>query len=294
MQIFTPNFPGDMITFDAIKAYTKTPFSGWFDSFDSMTGGLYEGQTIMIGGATGAGKTTFAVNLARKLAQKCNVVYISTETSNIEIAKRVLDKYSKYEDVPPMSLVIYDEDSERAPIRCKATRFTPAYYDLSTADVIIVDYLKSDTLDAVEGSRTMRDLVDQWRRYAEKEGKCVILFTQIRDIDVSKDKVEFTDFWLSTSMGQPCYAVLGISRITSKRGYAEVAVDVIKNRNRGTSDMTIGRFCLKVDTCNCEIVDSTEPFAFSDIKNNMKNPEYKSTTNNAELGDLLNKLEAGF
>lgn len=280
MQVFMPNFPGNRENFELIKSYTRTAFSGWFDPFDSMTGGLYEGQTIMIGGATGAGKTSLAVNLARKLGQRCNVVYISTETSFVEIAKRVLEKYDKYENIPPMSLTIFDEDDENAPVRHKGIRFTPEYYNLDNADVILLDYIKSDTLEAVEGSRTMRELVDTWRRFAEKTKKSVVLFTQIRDINVRTDNVQFTDFWLSTSMVQPCYAVLGISRIKSQKGYSEVAVDVIKNRNQGPGNMTVGRFCLKIDTNNCEIIDYTSPFTFSEIKDNMKNLIYENAARN--------------
>lgn len=262
MNAFTPNFPGSSELFTMIKDFKKVPVCGWFSRFDEMTGGFYKGQTIIIGGSTGGGKTTLAVNLVHHLAIKFNVAYISTETSSIEIAQRVLKRYNLYKEVPPMSLQIFDEDAMRNSKRIGLDkRFSPACYDgLDNADFVILDYLKTDCVDATEGGRQMRELVDIWRRYAETTGKIVILFSQIQDwkTDTFGNFSTYNDFWLSKTMCQPAYTVLAVHRVEALKGQITSAVDVIKNRNSGTSEYILGRFLVTLDTNNCEINSVSE------------------------------------
>lgn len=262
MNAFQPNFPGSQELFTMIKDFKKVPVCGWFNRFDEMTGGFYEGQTIIIGGSTGGGKTTLAVNLVHQLATRFNVAYISTETSEIEIAQRVLKRYNSYKDVPPMSLQIFDEDSMRNSRRVgPAMRYTPQCYDgLDNVDFVILDYLKTDCVDATEGGRQMRELVDIWRRYAETTGKIVILFSQIQDwkTDTFGNFSSYNDFWLSKTMCQPAYTVLAVHRVEALKGKITSAIDVIKNRNSGTSEYILGRFVVTLNTDNCEIDSVSE------------------------------------
>lgn len=270
MNTFKPNFPGSKELFDAIKDFKKVPVCGWFDRFDEMTGGFYEGQTIIIGGSTGGGKTTLAVNLVHTLATRFNVAYISTETSSVEIAQRVLKRYLTYETIPPMSLLLLDEDAMHNSRRSgPAMRFTPQCYDgLDESDFIILDYLKTDCVDATEGGRQMRELVDIWRRYAESTGKIVILFSQIQDWTVDKfgNFSTYNDFWLSKTMCQPAYTVLAVHRVESFKGQITSAVDVIKNRNSGTSQYILGRFTVTMNTDLCSIDHTSDIKSETDAK----------------------------
>lgn len=273
MHKFNPTSPQSEEVYRDIINSRNRPFTHWFHQFDMMTGGLYLGQCMVIGGATSAGKSTIAIQLMMQLSELYNTLYISTETPSDDILRRAWLRFGGNYPGKIYAHEVIDESAFEAMMKEWGLPFdnmcVPSSYMIPTAgnsdlieeyDIIILDYLKTDSADSIEGSRTMRSMVDAWRRYAEDKNKLVILFTQIRDWS-TKERGNFTtysDFWLSTSMCQPAYTVLGVHRLQSAPGMIISAVDVIKNRNIGDGEYNIGRFCIKMDTKNCIFTNVSE------------------------------------
>ena len=63
-----------------------------YQKFDEMTAGLHKTDLIILAARTGIGKTSFALNLARNVAQKSNesVVVFSLEMGREQLASRLL------------------------------------------------------------------------------------------------------------------------------------------------------------------------------------------------------------
>ena len=62
-----------------------------FPSLDRLIGGFEKGELITLGGYSGGGKTTLALNIATQIAQAGgNVLYFSLEMTKVEIHKRLV------------------------------------------------------------------------------------------------------------------------------------------------------------------------------------------------------------
>lgn len=74
--------------------YDYKYFTGIFD-LDKVTNGLHEEELTIIGARPGVGKTTFALQIAHKIAQKGTAVgIVSLEMSEIQIVQKLISKVS--------------------------------------------------------------------------------------------------------------------------------------------------------------------------------------------------------
>lgn len=70
-------------------------YTGFFD-LDALTDGLHQGELTVIGARPGVGKTTFALQIAEKIANKHkNVAYVSLEMSEEQIIQKLLAKRTR-------------------------------------------------------------------------------------------------------------------------------------------------------------------------------------------------------
>ena len=70
-------------------------YTGFFD-LDALTDGLHNGELTVIGARPGVGKTTFALQVAERIATKGkNVAYISLEMSEEQIIQKILSKRTR-------------------------------------------------------------------------------------------------------------------------------------------------------------------------------------------------------
>ena len=81
-------------TLDTIDARTRGEVSGGlstgFCEVDALVGGLRPGNVIVIGARPGQGKTTLAMQMARRAAEETSVLFFSLEMSDQELAERML------------------------------------------------------------------------------------------------------------------------------------------------------------------------------------------------------------
>ncbi len=63
---------------------TKRFFTG-IEEFDRVTGGILKGQTILISGEPGIGKSTLAIMITKNLSKELRIFYINGEESNTQI-----------------------------------------------------------------------------------------------------------------------------------------------------------------------------------------------------------------
>ncbi len=63
-----------------------------FQDFDNMTGGLHNGELIILAARPSMGKTAFAMNIAEQVSMRgqAPVLFVSLEMSAIELADRLL------------------------------------------------------------------------------------------------------------------------------------------------------------------------------------------------------------
>lgn len=247
------------------KSYSEKPMCGWFNGYDRMTGGIYIGDTIVIGGETNSGKTLMAINALQHFSTITKTAYISTETSKASLLSRYYQAYTLSECIKrdnERSYVILDGYSDaKETADGKMYYFYPESYDIADSNVIILDYLKlTDGADAVDGSRTIRELVDSWRRYCADNGKTCILFCQLKDWSNNTwgNYTTNSDFWVSTSMTQPATVVMAMRYIDKDRTTNTVAVDIIKNKHYVPDTITQGRFIMTLDMITNEVICCTE------------------------------------
>ena len=249
------------------KNYSETPVCGWFKGYDSMTGGIYYGDTIIVGGETNSGKTLMAINALQHFSKITKTAYISTETSKASLLSRYYQAYTvpecikrdnerSYVILDGYADVIVDDGDTRRQL------FSPDAYRIDDCNVIILDYLKlTDSADAVDGSRSIRELVDSWRRYCADNGKVCILFCQLKDWSSNAwgNYTTNSDFWVSTSMTQPATVVMAMRYIDKEGATNTVAVDIIKNKHYVPDAITQGRFIMGSDMITNEVILCTEP-----------------------------------
>ena len=85
----------DLIEQNMTKEKDYSLYTGFFD-LDALTDGLHEGEFTVIGARPGVGKTTFALQIAEKIASKGKTVaYVSLEMSEEQIIQKILSKRTK-------------------------------------------------------------------------------------------------------------------------------------------------------------------------------------------------------
>jgi replicative DNA helicase len=91
-----------------------TVFTG-FSELDTMTGGLHNGELIVLAARPSMGKTAFALNIAENIAvdQRVPVLFMSLEMSAIELVDRLLSSKARVESHRMRGGTLRQEDMEK-------------------------------------------------------------------------------------------------------------------------------------------------------------------------------------
>lgn len=149
-----------------------------FTDFDTMTGGLHNGELIILAARPSMGKTAFAMNIAEQVAmrERAPTLFVSLEMNSIELVDRLLCSVAKVNGSRMRVGTITHEEQQRLLRHAGEISTSPLYID--------------DT-----PSRTVSEIAAVARRITQQEtkkgnralGLIVIDYLQLIEPDNSKD-----------------------------------------------------------------------------------------------------------
>ncbi len=145
----------------------------YFTDYDAMSGGLHNGELIILAARPSMGKTAFAMNVAENVALRggAPVLFVSLEMSGIELADRLLCSVARVNGHRLRNGTISQEDRKRLVDKAMEISQAPLYVD-----------------DAP--SRTVSEIAAVARRIRQREGRIgmiVIDYLQLIEPDNAKD-----------------------------------------------------------------------------------------------------------
>ncbi len=145
----------------------------FFTDYDAMSGGLHNGELIILAARPSMGKTAFAMNVAENVALRGGVpvLFVSLEMSGIELADRLLCSVARVNGHRLRNGTISQEDRKRLVDKAMEISAAPLYVD-----------------DAP--SRTVSEIAAVARRIRQREGRIgliVIDYLQLIEPDNAKD-----------------------------------------------------------------------------------------------------------
>jgi replicative DNA helicase len=145
----------------------------YFTDYDAMSGGLHNGELIILAARPSMGKTAFAMNVAENVALRGNapVLFVSLEMSGLELADRLLCSVARVNGHRLRNGTISQEDRKRLVEKAMEISNAPLYVD-----------------DAP--SRTVSEISAVARRIRQREkrlGMIVIDYLQLIEPDNPKD-----------------------------------------------------------------------------------------------------------
>lgn len=173
----------DLIEKNINKKDDLSYYTGLFD-LDALTDGLHKGELTIIGARPGVGKTTFALQIAERIAgYKKSVMFVSLEMSEEQIIQKILAKkarvnsrkirngyltseeldriYIKSGEISDLPLLLYTKLSSIQQIEIEARKLK----NKGKLDLLIIDYLqlvrnlgnfKSREQEVADISRTLK------------------------------------------------------------------------------------------------------------------------------------------
>jgi replicative DNA helicase len=144
-----------------------------FTDFDEMTGGLHNGELIILAARPSMGKTALAMNIGEHIAinQRQPILFVSLEMSGIELADRMLCSLSRVNGHKLRNATISSEDRDRLIRKANEVSQSPLFVDDSP-------------------SRTVSEIASAARRIKRREGALgaiVVDYLQLIEPDNSKD-----------------------------------------------------------------------------------------------------------
>lgn len=144
-----------------------------FTDFDTMTGGLHNGELLILAARPSMGKTALAMNIAENVALQNQqpTLFVSLEMSGIELADRMLCSLSRVNGHKLRSGTISQEDQQRLIQKANEISKSPLYVDDSP-------------------SRTVSEIAAAARRIQRRMGGLsliVIDYLQLIEPDNSRD-----------------------------------------------------------------------------------------------------------
>ena len=141
--------------------------------FDEMTGGLHNGELIILAARPSMGKTALAMNIAEhaSIVQKAPVLFVSLEMSGIELADRMLCSLARVNGHRLRNGTISSDDRDRLVNKANEISQAPLFVDDSPA-------------------RTVSEIAAAARRIKRREeslGLIVVDYLQLIDPDNSRD-----------------------------------------------------------------------------------------------------------
>lgn len=143
-----------------------------FTDFDSLTGGLHDGELVILAARPSMGKTALALNIAEYVTMQCQVptLFVSLEMSSIELADRMLCSIAEVNGHRLRNGTISNDDRRRLVEKAAVLSESPLYVDDSP-------------------SRTVTEVAAAARRLKRRDGLglVVIDYLQLLEPDNSKD-----------------------------------------------------------------------------------------------------------
>ena len=149
-----------------------------FTDFDAMTGGLHDGELIILAARPSMGKTAFAMNIAEQVAMKeeAPTLFVSLEMNSIELVDRLLCSIARVNGSRMRVGTITHEEQQRL-IKNAA--------DISVAPLFIDDSPSRTVSEIAAVARRISKMENQ--KTGKKLGLIVIDYLQLIDPDNSKD-----------------------------------------------------------------------------------------------------------
>ena len=202
---------------------------------DTLRGGLRDGQSIVIGGRPGAGKSVLMVQIGANVAEQgSGVLIISLEMMKEELIDR-LSRTIDFDQLHQLPLYFIDSTSDLGTIQ-SLVRVACRRYKIG---LIVIDYLQ---LMEVPGNkhdsreRQIATISRRLKRMALDLQKPVIVGSQLNRESTKKGKPTLADLRESGSIEQDADIVLLLS--ASDDG-PETLLQVAKQRGGGTGEITL-------------------------------------------------------
>lgn len=212
----------------AVQLYTG------FESMDKLTAGIKAGQLVILAGRPGMGKTAFALQLARQIAENNNILFFTLEMMSEELIKRLesqvsgvsafkiennlLDRYEaeilNEAQRKIMKLKLHIDDTSALNIqrlKLKAQRIKNKF----GLGCIIVDYLQLCTVNGANNREQEVSIISRTLKEIAKELKVpVIALSQLsRAVETRTDKrPQLSDLRESGAIEQDADKVLFLYR----------------------------------------------------------------------------------
>lgn len=150
-----------------------------FTDFDAMTGGLHDGELIILAARPSMGKTAFAMNIAEQVAMKENapVLFVSLEMNAVELVDRLLCSVAKVNGSRLRVGTISQDDQKRLIASAARIATSPLYIDDAPSRTV-------SEVAAVARRITQQELRKPGGR---KLGLIVIDYLQLLEPDNPKD-----------------------------------------------------------------------------------------------------------
>lgn len=202
---------------------------------DTLRGGLRDGQSIVIGGRPGAGKSVLMVQIGANVAEQgSGVLFVSLEMMKEELIDR-LNRTIDFDSLHQLPLYFIDSTSDLGTIQ-SLVRVACRRYKIG---LIVIDYLQ--LMEVPSGKHDSRErqiatISRRLKRMALDLQKPVIVGSQLNREATKKGKPTLADLRESGSIEQDADIVLLLS--ASDDG-PETLLQVAKQRGGGTGEITL-------------------------------------------------------
>ena len=203
---------------DSLKAREKSTIPFGVSFLDDATGGIWYDDLVILGAATGVGKTELAIDIALSgVASGKRVYYLALEASAMEMESRItyksLEPYYKmnYKDfyggkyVPESAMEQAREDAKviTKTLFCKYKDNGPytiqslnrdIFSNVDNADLFIVDHLHFFDTEGFNENREVKEIMMKIRDLVLYTQKAVLLVSHLRKMDKGSTVPTNNDF----------------------------------------------------------------------------------------------------
>ncbi|MFN5919368.1 MAG: replicative DNA helicase, partial [Planctomycetota bacterium] len=150
-----------------------------FRDFDTMTGGLHNGELVILAARPSMGKTAFAMNIAEQVAMKeqAPTLFVSLEMNSIELVDRLLCSIARVNGSRMRVGTITHEEQQRLIKNAADISVAPLYIDDSPSRTVSEIAAVARRISKMENQKT-----------GKKLGLIVIDYLQLIEPDNSKDQ----------------------------------------------------------------------------------------------------------
>lgn len=256
--------PTTQLSDDYFKALDMGQSTGW-ENLDKILGGVRKGEVTVISADTGAGKTSFCINLFYNLANSGHAVWVNSYemsplTINRKIASLVLRTRLKVREFKNEEVQYYKDWSREHKCFINEPRATPTLVELrnqfEVASLVYgINYIFLDHFDYIYGlgdkGSTMENIDEAIRGLhilAVEFNISVILVVHPKNVPTNQE-IQMSDLKGSSSIKQYADNIILLSRLdrTDKEKVNKVKVRVCKNRLFGKEGSFIFSYNPEID-----------------------------------------------